>query len=87
MIADSSGLRVVFDQDTEEGTSRGVAVLVAIAMTNATSNISKVSSCVEEIRPSRTSEPRPEMTDLYRKKAELQNEFIDSIAPMFSKKL
>ena len=32
MIADSSGLRVVLDEDTAEGTSRGVARLVAISL-------------------------------------------------------
>jgi len=32
MIADSSGLRVVLDEDTAEGTSRGVARLVAMSL-------------------------------------------------------
>jgi gluconokinase len=85
MIADSSGLRVVFDADTEEGTSRGAAQLVAIAMAHPTKN--KLSSYEETLRPSRTSQPRPEMAALYDRKAGRQTEFIDSIAPLFSKKL
>jgi sugar (pentulose or hexulose) kinase len=78
MIADVSGLQVIFDSETEEGTSRGAAQLVAIALQGCS-----ISSFVEEITASKTSEPRSVATSLYLRKADQQSAFIDSIWPPF----
>jgi len=92
MIADSSGLRVIFDKDTEEATIRGAAQLVAFALqaTKISSSSSPdvqtfiLSSQEEEIHPFKTSEPRLAATAFYREKALAQNAFISAIAPLFS---
>jgi gluconokinase len=113
MIADCSGLRVVLDEDSTEGTSRGVARLVAMSLIeegittaeisstcgcdgdsstnikNATNQLHKKLSLIlsqheEKLRPFITSEPRPTATALYSRKARSQEDFIDSISPLFS---
>ncbi|KAL3940698.1 MAG: hypothetical protein SGARI_000871 [Bacillariaceae sp.] len=78
MISDTSGLRVVFDGETKEGTSRGVARLVAMAL-----NGCSISSFSEPVTPSVTSEPRSVATAMYKEKAEKQNALIDAISPLF----
>jgi len=113
MIADCSGLHVVLDEDSAEGTSRGVARLVAMSLIEegiTTAETSSTGGCdgdsstnikntahqqhsksslilsqhEEKLRPSTTSEPRPTATALYSRKARSQEEFIDSISPLYS---
>jgi len=94
MIADSCGLRVVLDEDTAEGTSRGVARLVALSILEETNQAATDKDAQpisldfaqheEELHPFLTSEPRSTATALYAKKASLQEGFIDSITPFFS---
>lgn len=78
MIADASGLSMVFDKETEEGTSRGVARLVALSLYGMA-----ISSCPEKIQTFKVSEPRAVATAMYAQKAERQNQLIDCVAPMF----
>ena len=91
MIADSCGLRVVLDADTAEGTSRGVARLVAMSLVAENENAEKSDHTSlnfarheERIDSFLTSQPRATASSLYRNKSRLQNGFIDSIAPFFS---
>ncbi|OEU22851.1 actin-like ATPase domain-containing protein [Fragilariopsis cylindrus CCMP1102] len=113
MIADCCGLHVVLDEDSAEGTSRGVARLVAMSLIEegiTTAETSSTGGCdgdsstnikntahqqhrksslilsqhEEKLRPSTTSEPRPTATALYSRKARSQEEFIDSISPLYS---
>ena len=100
MIADSSGLRVVLDEDSTEGTSRGVARMVAMALVaekvaaeaetsqrekeNKTPQSLVMAQHEEELRPIVTSEPCLIATAIYAKKARLQENFIESISPLFS---
>mmetsp|Transcript_5090 Transcript_5090/g.12159 ORF Transcript_5090/g.12159 Transcript_5090/m.12159 type:complete len:606 (-) Transcript_5090:97-1914(-) len=94
MIADSSGLRVVLDKDSAEGTSRGVARLVAMSllaekdssiMSEESKRISLTYATHEEdLHPFLTSEARSTASSMYERKSRLQEGFIDSIAPFFS---
>ncbi len=93
MIADSCGLRVLLDEDTAEGTSRGVARLVAMSLlTEKESETSgeeqkrislKFAKHEEELHPFLTSEARSTANSMYKRKARLQEGFIDSITPFF----
>ncbi|KAG7368730.1 sugar pentulose and hexulose kinase [Nitzschia inconspicua] len=78
MIADASGLSIIFDKETEEGTSRGVARLVVMALYDLTA-----STCREDLQIAKLSEPRPMATAMYSQKAERQNRLIDCVAKMF----
>ncbi|KAG7348056.1 sugar pentulose and hexulose kinase [Nitzschia inconspicua] len=78
MIADASGLSIIFDNETAEGTSRGVARLVVMALYDMTA-----STCREDLQIAKLSEPRPMATAMYSQKAERQNRLIDCVAPMF----
>lgn len=92
MIADCGGLSIVLDADTEEGTSRGVAKLVAVDLLSrdwreSTSEQSRfrnwVMSREEEIHPFKISHPRPNATALFSRKASQQEEFIDLLTPLY----
>jgi gluconokinase len=78
MIADASNLSIIFDKETEEGTSRGVARLVVLAMYGL-----GISTYPEPIQVSKISEPRADATAMYATKAMNQERFIDLISPMF----
>lgn len=82
MIADSSGLKVVLDQDTSEGTSRGVGCLVAAALDMYDKECSALSLSEEEITKCKTSEPRQKAKEFYGKLSEAQEEFIEAISPL-----
>lgn len=97
MIADSSGLSVVLDEDTNEGTSRGVARLVAIGLvgetkegpiktisSNCRTELSVLEDYEEELNPFLTSKPRPTATAVYAIKARAQDAFIEAVSPLFA---
>ena len=86
MIADSSGLSVILDDDTSEGTSRGVARLVAIALACKQSRITETSTLLDEedIRSCQTSQPRPPAHAYFKHAAKLQDKFLDAMSPLFS---
>jgi gluconokinase len=78
MIADASNLSIIFDKETEEGTSRGVARLAVLALYGL-----RVSAYPEPIQIGKISQPRPDATAMYAKKEKHLDGFIDLIAPMF----
>lgn len=93
MIADSCGLPVVLDKDTAEGTSRGVARLVAMSLEAENEKGDEKSGNMisldfakheETMNSFLASQPRTSFTSMYKKKSRLQNGFIDSVAPFFS---
>jgi gluconokinase len=94
MIADCSGLSIVLDKEAEEGTSRGVAQLVAMDLLgretfgaepaqSSGSLPQSLEPMEEQIHPFKTSHPRPHAAAYFRRKATLQEEFINSITPLY----
>eukprot|EP00980_Cylindrotheca_fusiformis_P012231 scaffold2983_cov123-Cylindrotheca_fusiformis.AAC.1 len=88
MIADSSGLQVVLDPGTFEGTSRGVARLVSLALSstrsksgndNGSSSLSE-----EELHDTSKSCPRPNAKSYFDQAAAMQDEFISTMSPFFT---
>jgi sugar (pentulose or hexulose) kinase len=91
MIADSCGLKVVLDSETFEGTSRGVARLVAVALaaqsdraTSATSGNSKF-LLEEELCAATTNYPRPNAKAYFDGAAATQEEFICAMSPLYNR--
>jgi len=82
MIADCSGLDVVFDPDTTEGTSRGVATLIASALASEGKNDFKVDD--EEMASMETAKPRHTMRKYYDDAARIQTAFIDAMTPLWT---
>jgi gluconokinase len=85
LIADRSGLRVVLDSETYEGTSRGVARLVAIsrmAKDGDTSNL-----FLEEEIPANaeTNDPRSNGKAYFDRAAVEQEELISAISPFYTR--
>jgi gluconokinase len=89
MIADSCGLKVVLDSETFEGTSRGVARLVAVALAaqsdRATSGTSKF-LLEEELCAAKTNYPRPNAKAYFDGAAAMQEEFICAMSPLYTRK-
>jgi gluconokinase len=86
MLADSTGLEVVFDKDTEEGTSRGVACLVsmALAMSQAKATESTAFLVDEPVEASLVSIPRDSAKAYWHRAAKNQDGFIDAISGLFT---
>jgi gluconokinase len=85
MLSDSTGLDVVFDADTEEGTSRGVASLVsmALAMSKAGATESTVFLGEEPVQNSLVSNPRDSGKEYWHRATANQDSFIEAISPLF----
>ena len=97
MVADCSDVNVVLDADSTEGTSRGVALLVAMSLSeereiieercfNGMTNVDSpyyLANSKEVPRPILSSKPRPDVTAMYSKRAESQENYIDCISPLF----
>jgi gluconokinase len=82
MIADCSGLDVVFDLDTIEGTSRGVARLIAAALESETKDAIQLGD--EDITTVETMKPRPVMSSYYDEAARIQENFIAAMMPLWT---
>lgn len=83
MVADSSGLKVILDDETLEGTSRGVARLVAISLSTTNENETSDLLCEEDISSFVLSDPRSSACEYFDRAAATQNQFIDSLSPIF----
>lgn len=81
MIADCSGLDVIFDPSTTEGTSRGVARLVASAL--ETDSLVLQDELLYEAE-TQTSNPRPAMRQHYDEMARAQGRFIGAMSSLWS---
>ena len=87
MVSDASGLSVVLDEDAAEGTSRGLARLVALSLQRDAGSEETplpVSEHEEDLNPYLTSRPTPAATALYARKFRAQEVFIDCVSPLFS---
>jgi gluconokinase len=83
MVADSSGLKVVLDNETHEGTSRGAARLVAGALDAKNEQGTSDLLCEEEIRDFVSSDPRPTACKYFDRAALAQERYIDALSPLF----
>jgi sugar (pentulose or hexulose) kinase len=75
MLADCSGSLVLLDHDTSEGTSRGVAIMIAEALNSKTDVLpmEKLAHCIETRNLS-------EASDHWSKKKMKQNEIITAMS-------
>jgi sugar (pentulose or hexulose) kinase len=86
MVADSSGLEVLLDLETVEGTSRGVARLVAVALAAAAANKNEKTSdflLEEEIQTCKSSKPRARAHSYFNQAAKSQETFLDAMSPLY----
>jgi gluconokinase len=77
MLADSCGLEVIMDGETEEGTSRGAAVVISTVLSDASSFSDEPLSVLHQ------SSPNSAAQEYWRRATERQEAFIDSISPLF----
>jgi gluconokinase len=86
MLADSTGLEVVFDKDTEEGTSRGVACLVSMALAKSQAGATESTAFLvdEPVEASLVSSPRESSKDYWQHAARNQDGFINAISGLFT---
>jgi gluconokinase len=86
MLADSTGLEVVFDKDTEEGTSRGVACLVSMALAKSQAGATESTAFLveEPVEASLVSSSRDSSKDYWQRAAINQDGFINAISGLFT---
>jgi gluconokinase len=86
MLSDSTGLEVVFDKDTEEGTSRGVACLVSMALAKSPARGTESTAFLvdEPVEASLVSSPRESSKDYWQHAARNQDGFINAISGLFA---
>jgi gluconokinase len=86
MLADCTGIPVVFDEDANESTSRGVALMVAQSIVAAdvddTNNASS-SSAAEALKPKLVSNPRSVLACYWEQMAQEQNRLLEALTPLY----
>ena len=83
LLSDCSGLKVIMDSETEEGTSRGVALAVAVALHATRSSSGSVHFADEPIVVSTQSTPNSLGKNYWKQAADSQDVFIDTISPLY----
>lgn len=84
MIADSSGLTIILDPQTYEGTSRGVAKLLAATIISGWKGRPTSEFLVEEdITTTNIKKPRPHRKAYFDKAAQNQEEFTSAVSPIY----
>ena len=84
MIADCSGLEVVLDRETQEGTSRGVVKLVQRALTMADKPTSDDDDYEKEaITASSTALPNEDAKQYWIRAGKAQDSLIDAVSPLY----
>jgi gluconokinase len=82
MLADASGMETVLDNDIQEGTSRGVAQMIAIALQRERS--SDVTMSEEPISSPTVAVPRKSATEEYWARATTeQDNCLDALSPLW----
>jgi gluconokinase len=86
MLADCTGIPVVFDEDANESTSRGVALMVAQSIVAAdvddTNNTSSYSAA-EALKPKLVSNPRSVLSCYWEQMAREQNRLLEALTPLY----
>jgi gluconokinase len=80
VIADCSGMDVIMDGDTEEGTSRGVAIAIAAVLSAATKGHYFAD---EPLHVLYKSTPRHSATEYWTRARDSQERFLAAISPLF----
>ena len=83
MLADCSGFKVMLDKETVEGTSRGAARLVAVALDAQAKGIPMVLE-EEHLSSVKTMKPRPKAEAHYHHAAQKQAQFINAMVPLWN---
>uniref|UniRef100_A0A7S4KBK2 Carbohydrate kinase FGGY C-terminal domain-containing protein n=1 Tax=Odontella aurita TaxID=265563 RepID=A0A7S4KBK2_9STRA len=84
MLADASGLSVILDAESADGTSRGIALLVAGAMSKEKSKAGPSFLFEEELLILDRSVPRECAKSHWSKGAETQENAINAVSPLWS---
>lgn len=81
-VSDCTGLEVIFDHETHEGTSRGVACLVALSLGLSTENMQH-GLALEVINLSRVARPRRNLSAYWERAARTQEDLITALTPLY----
>lgn len=82
MLADASGMETILDRDIQEGTSRGVARMIAIALQRERS--SDVAMSEEPILSSTVAVPRKSATEAYWARATKEQDIcLEALSPLW----
>lgn len=87
MIADCSGMVVKVDRDSNQGTSRGVAIMVVASLAMLEIDSAQSSTCFPEecVTAASVSEPHLTATNGYwKREAHAQNQLINAVMPLWS---
>jgi sugar (pentulose or hexulose) kinase len=76
MISDGSGLEMIFDKDTQAGTSRGIALMMALATSGATH------LPTEDIQATIKNMANEHASDYWRPAIERHDKLLDAITPV-----
>jgi gluconokinase len=83
MLSDSTGLTVLYDDDTQEGTSRGVALLIAHSFGLRTDNDDSEAYPLEVVMSNKVSKPAAKAQAYWRTADEVQRSLIDSVSHLY----
>lgn len=86
MLADCTGIPVVFDEDANESTSRGVAMMAAQSLAAAdfgSGDNTIPSSMVEALKPKLVSNPRSVLSCYWERMALEQNRLLEALNPLY----
>jgi gluconokinase len=83
MLANCSGIKVVFDKDTQEGTSRGVAFLVTRALLQRSDRHARIPLPEETILNSTIDEPMDALIGYWKQQSNRQEQLLLSISDMY----
>jgi len=81
-VADCTGFEVIFDHETHEGTSRGVACLIALSLGLSTENMQH-GLALEVINLSRVARPRRGNSAFWERAARTQEDLIAALTPLY----
>lgn len=82
MLADCSGLEVVFDAETTEGTSRGAAYLASISLGAEKEEDGSLGR--ENISSTVVASPNYASASYWKRLKEFQNNLIDAVSPLYN---
>lgn len=83
MLADCAGLDMVFDDETEEGTSRGVACFLCTRLGISARQQPNDGIGVEVMNKTKVSNPRSCAHENWRRMIQAQDELINGVSPLF----
>lgn len=90
LLSDCSGLEVIMDKDTQEGTSRGIALAIAVALqtwnastSGESSDVSSKAFTEEMLRPSIHCKPNQSGKSYWRQAEVSQEAFLEVVSPLY----